>query len=86
VHEQGLTIYDDLLHGTSQLPPILKTRRTTHTPVRTFTFRENMVVVVQPNVVRGDERAGLQVGETVRITRSGIERLHAYPMLFVRCA
>jgi len=86
VHERGLTIYDDLLHGTSQLPPILKTRRTTHTPVRSFTFRENMVVVVQPNVIRDDERAGLQVGETVRIAQGGVERLHAYPMRFVRCA
>jgi hypothetical protein len=86
VHERGLTIYDDLLHGSSQLPPILKTRRTTHTPVRSFTFRENMVVVVQPNVIRDDERAGVQVGETVRIARGGVERLHAYPMRFVRCA
>lgn len=86
VHERGLTIYDDLLHGTNQLPPILKTRRTTHTPVRDFTFRENMVVVVQPNVVREDGRAGVQVGETVRVTKDGVERLHAYPMRFVRCA
>ena len=86
VHERGLTIYDDLLHGTNQLPPILKTRRTTHTPVKTFTFREDMVVVVQPNVVREDGRAGVQVGETVRVTKTGVERLHAYPMRFVRCA
>lgn len=86
VHERGLTIYDDLLHGTNQLPPILKTRRTTHTPVKGFVFREDMVVVVQPNVVREDTRAGMQVGETVRITRDGVERLHAYPMRFVRCA
>lgn len=85
VHERGLTIYDDLLHGTSQLPPILKTRRTTHTPVKGFVFREDMVVVVQPNVVREDGRAGVQVGETVRIAKDGIERLHAYPMRFVRC-
>lgn len=86
VHERGLTIYDDLLHGTNQLPPILKTRRTTHTPVKGFVFRADMVVVVQPNVVREDGRAGVQVGETVRITTSGVERLHAYPMRFVRCA
>ena len=85
VHERGLTIYDDLLHGAEQLQPILKTRRTTHTPVPSFTFRENMVVVVQPNVVRDDGLAGLQVGETVRITRTGVERMHAYPMRFVRC-
>ena len=85
VHERGLTIYDDLLHGTNQLPPILKTRRTTHTPVKQFVFREDMVVVVQPNVIRDDARAGVQVGETVRITKDGVERLHAYPMRFIRC-
>ena len=84
VHERGFTIYDDLLHGTDQLPPILKTRRTTHTPVSTFTFREDMVVVVQPNVIRADERAGVHVGETVRITTTGVERLQAYPMRLVR--
>lgn len=84
VHERGLTIYDDLLHGTDQLPPILKTRRTAHTPAPPFTFREDMVVVVQPNVIRADGRAGLQVGETVRITQTGVERLHAYPLRFVR--
>ena len=42
-----------------------------------------MVVVVQPNVVTYDERMGLQVGETLRITRTGVERLHDYPMRFV---
>lgn len=44
-----------------------------------------MVVVVQPNVVTDDSgRMGLQVCETVRITKTGIERLHDYPMEFVR--
>jgi Xaa-Pro aminopeptidase len=77
VHEAGFTIYDDLLHGANQYPPILKTRRTSHSNPSRFTFRENMVVVIQPNVVTGpDARMGLQFGETVRITRTGMERLH----------
>jgi Xaa-Pro aminopeptidase len=85
VHERGYTLYDDLFHGTSQLPPILRSRRTLHGPVPDLTFREDMVVVVQPNVVSADARRGLQVGETLRITRSGTERLHAYPMRFIVC-
>jgi Xaa-Pro aminopeptidase len=88
LHRRGYTIHDDLLHGTDQLPPVLRTRRTARGPQpESFVFRENMVVVIQPNIV-SDERAtmGLQVGETVRVTRSGVERLHGYPMVFVRCA
>ena len=84
LHERGYTVYDDLLHGASQLPPIIQTRRTRRGPWREdFTFRRDMVVVVQPNVVTYDERMGLQVGETLRITRTGVERLHDYPMRFV---
>jgi len=86
IHERGCTIYDDLLHGTGQLPPIIQTRRTKRSDwAGDFMFRENMVVVVQPNVVTDESgRIGLQVGETVRITKTGIERLHDYPMEFVR--
>jgi Xaa-Pro dipeptidase len=86
IHDRGFTIYDDLLHGTSQLPPIIQTRRTKRGDwSEDFVFREDMVVVVQPNVVTdGSGRIGLQVGETVRITRTGFERLHDYPMRFVR--
>jgi Xaa-Pro aminopeptidase len=85
VHERGYTLYDDLFHGTNQLPPILRSRQTLHRSVPDFSFRENMVVVVQPNVVTADARMGLQVGETVRITKAGTDRLHAYPMRFVVC-
>ena len=43
-----------------------------------------MTVVVQPNVVTTDHKAGVQVGELVRVTRQGFERLHAAPRGFVR--
>jgi Xaa-Pro aminopeptidase len=87
VHERGFTVYDDLLHGTDQLPPVIQTRPTARGPQpESFVFRENMVVVIQPNVVRdATGTAGLQVGETVRVTRDGVERLHEYPMTFGRC-
>src|SRR2546426_5919249 len=86
IPEPGCTIYDDLLHGTGQLPPIIQTRRTKRGDwTEDFVFREDMVVVVQPNVVNDSTgRLGLQVGETVRITKTGIQRLHDYPMRFIR--
>jgi Xaa-Pro aminopeptidase len=85
IHDRGFTIYDDLLHGANQFPPILRTRPTSRGPVPPFTFRENMVVVIQPNVVTEDARMGLQVGETLLVTKTGTERLHDYPMQFVVC-
>jgi Xaa-Pro dipeptidase len=86
IHERGFTIYDDLLHGTSQLPPIIQTRATKRGDwSEDFVFREDMVVVVQPNVVSDDSgRMGLQVGETLRITKTGVESLHDYPMRLMR--
>jgi hypothetical protein len=43
-----------------------------------------MTVVVQPNVVTPDGKAGVQTGELVLITPAGIERLHAFPRGFGR--
>src|SRR5712692_9148622 len=87
IHTAGFTIYDDLLHGFGggYLPPILRTRRTSARPAQPFTLRENMTVVIQPNVITHDERMGVQVGELVRVTRHGIESLHRYPMRFIEC-
>ncbi len=87
IHAAGYTICDDLLHGYGggYLPPILRTRRTSATTPPPFTFAENMTVVIQPNVITEDERSGVQVGELVRITRDGVERMHTYPMRFTRC-
>jgi len=41
-------------------------------------------VVIQPNVVTRDHKAGVQTGEMVLITEHGIERLHAVPRGFLR--
>jgi hypothetical protein len=38
-----------------------------------------MTVVVQPNVVTSDHRAGVQTGELLLVTGTGCERLHAFP-------
>ncbi len=87
IHTAGFTIYDDLVHGFGggYLPPIVRTRRTSTNPPRPFQFKENMTVVIQPNVITQDERMGLQVGELVQVKADGIESLHSYPMQFVRC-
>ena len=87
IHASGFTICDDLLHGFGggYLAPVLRTRHTSTRPPQPFTFRENMTVVIQPNVITPDERMGVQVGELVRITRDGVESLHSYPMGFIQC-
>jgi hypothetical protein len=36
-------------------------------------------MVVQPNVITTDEKAGVQTGEAVRITETGVESLHGVP-------
>ncbi len=43
-----------------------------------FTFAAGMTVVLQPNVITPDERAGVQTGELVLVTESGWEPLHRY--------
>lgn len=86
VHERGYSLYDDLLHGLNQLPPVGRSRRSRNQVPEDFRFKENMVVVVQPNVITLDERMGLQFGEAVRITRTGVERLHRYRREAIVCA
>jgi len=43
-----------------------------------------MTVVIQPNVITKDGRAGVQTGEMVLVTRGGIERLHTVPRGFTQ--
>jgi Xaa-Pro dipeptidase len=75
IDDAGFTIRDDLVHGFvgGYLPPVIGAR----TPVPDFTLEAGMTVVVQPNVVTRDERAGVQVGELLVVTEDGAERLHA---------
>lgn len=87
IHAQGFTIYDDLVHGYGggYLPPVLRTRQTSAVPAPDFTFAQDMVIVVQPNVITPDERMGVQVGELLRVTATGVESLHRVPMRFIQC-
>ncbi len=85
IHARGYTILDDLVHGVNQYPPIFQTRTTKRHESREVTFRENMVIVIQPNVMTRDQRMGLQFGETLRVTRQGCESLNRYPRQWVIC-
>lgn len=84
IEEGGFTIYDDLMHGFGggYFPPILGTKGRPGGPVPDMTLEENMTVVVQPNVISPKDGAGVQVGELIRVTRAGFERLHAAPRGF----
>jgi Xaa-Pro aminopeptidase len=80
IDRSGYTIFDDLLHGANQYPPITKTRSTAHSnPSGDFTLRDGMVVTLQPQLITHDRAIGLQYGETVVIRHEGVERLHRYP-------
>lgn len=78
IERNGFTVCDDLMHGFggAYMQPILGTRSRMAGPVPQMTLEENMTVVVQPNVITRDQTAGVQVGELIRVTRSGFERLH----------
>jgi hypothetical protein len=43
------------------------------------TWQREMCMVVQPNVITRDKTAGVQVGEMVRVTKTGFETLHNMP-------
>jgi Xaa-Pro dipeptidase len=77
----GYTIYDDLVHGFGggYLPPVISRAAVESGQAGDFTFTAGMTVVLQPNVITPDERAGVQTGELVLVTESGWEPLHRYP-------
>ena len=86
IEERGFTVCDDLMHGYGggYFPPIVGTRSRPAGPLPKMTLEENMTVVVQPNVIARDVPAGVQVGELIRVTKTGFERLHQAPRGFFR--
>ena len=84
IEEAGFTIIDDLLHGYGggYLPPVLGSNSRPSASLPSEPFRAGQVVVVQPNVVTKDHKAGVQTGEMLLITESGVERFHAVPRGF----
>lgn len=88
IHDAGYTIYDDLLHCAvgGVYAPHLRTRRTTRGTAHRFAFQKDMVIVVQPNVVTADARMGVQVGDMLRVTATGVESFHHVPHEILRCS
>jgi Xaa-Pro aminopeptidase len=81
IEENGFTTYDDLVHGYGggYLPPIIGSRSRPAGQTPAFPLRENMCLVVQPNVITRDFTAGVQFGELVCVTATGYESLHRTP-------
>ena len=94
IGQAGFTSIDDLVHGFGggYLPPVVPAPGRSATapgrpatapgqpvPAPDFVLAAGMTVVVQPNVVTHDGRAGVQTGELLLVTDHGPERLHAYP-------
>jgi Xaa-Pro aminopeptidase len=86
IEDAGFSTYDDIVHGFGggYLPPVLGTKSHPAGPIPDMRLEHNMTIVVQPNVITPDEKAGVQLGEMVRITHTGFERMHAAPWGFLR--
>jgi Xaa-Pro aminopeptidase len=80
IEEAGFTGIDDLVHGFGggYLPPVVPPPGR-GTAVPEFSLAAGMTLVVQPNVVTRDGRAGVQTGELLLVTEQGPQRLHAFP-------
>jgi Xaa-Pro aminopeptidase len=86
IEDAGYTICDDLMHGYGggYLPPVLGSKSRPAGPLPDMVLREDMTVVVQPNPITTDKRAGVQFGELIHVTKTGFERLHTAPRGFER--
>lgn len=81
IEEAGFTTCDDLMHGYGggYLPPVIGSASRPAGPVPDMLLEAGMLVVVQPNVITKDGKAGVQTGECLLITEDGYERIHTFP-------
>ena len=85
LHDQGYTIRDEIVHGfMGTWTPMVRTRDTNPKPHPPYTFVEGQTVVIQPAIVTEDDTRGVQVGEAVRVTATGVESFHHYPLRFTQ--
>jgi Xaa-Pro dipeptidase len=86
IEKNGFTTIDDLMHGFGggYFPPIVGSRSRPAGKIPEAPLRAGMIVVVQPNVCTNDGKAGIQTGEALLITKSGVERMHSIPRGFRR--
>jgi Xaa-Pro aminopeptidase len=80
IDEAGFTGIDDVVHGFGggYLPPVVPAPGRPLSEAG-FTLAAGMTLVVQPNVVTRDLRAGVQTGELLLVTEDGPQRLHSFP-------
>lgn len=87
IQEEGFTTFDATFHGWGLLienPRIDVDAALIKRPQNEITFREGMLMVIQPNVCTMDGKRGLQAGNLVEITRTGARSLQKFPMKFMR--
>ena len=86
IEDAGFTTCDDLTHGYGggYFPPITGSKSRPNEPIPNFTFEKNHMLVIQPNVITPDRKAGVQTGECVVITEDGCQSLHEAPSGLLR--
>jgi Xaa-Pro dipeptidase len=86
IEEAGFTTNDDIVHGYGggYLPPVLGSKSRPSGPIPDFELKPGMMMVIQPNVITRDDKAGVQTGELVLVTPTGAERMHRHPRGFRR--
>ena len=85
IEDGSFSIWDDLIHGYGggYLDPVLGTKSRPASSYEGFRFKENMTVVIQPNVITNDHKAGIQTGELVHIQRNKSVRMHSFQMGYI---
>jgi Xaa-Pro aminopeptidase len=86
IEQNGFTTCDDVVHGYGggYFQPIIGSKSRPAARLSNTVLRENMCLVVQPNVITLDRTAGVQTGEMVRVTKTGCEPLHNMPRGLLR--
>ncbi len=56
IHRRDYSIYDDLIHGVNQYPPIFQTKTPLRHEMKEITFPETMVIVIQPSRINNNEK------------------------------
>ncbi len=85
IGRRGFTICDSLVHGfgVDLLPPHLGIEGSPYWPPTPLRLKENMVVVIQPNPITRDQKAGVQLGNVCVVKGDAARSLQRYPIEFV---
>jgi Xaa-Pro aminopeptidase len=92
IEDSEYKIYDVMLHGfgNAYIHPFIGTPSSNYWPggddplTKGWEFKENMTVVIQPNLCDENETKCFQLGTTVAIREHGAEVLQEYPVEFVQ--